>query len=323
MFRARSEFKTGLARFLGAPGPDLLTLTGNTTQGLNIVAAGLPWRAGDRVLLNRMEFPANVYPFLNLERLGVAVDWADPVDGRLPLEAFAAQVTPDTRLISVSLVQFLNGSRTDLASLGAFCRERAIWLVVDGIQGVGAIPFDLRETPVDALACGGAKWLMWPMGTGFLYLSPRMFEAVHPVHAGWLGVKDAWNFRDYALEFLDTAERFEGGTLNWMGFTLAGRRMARFLDLGSAAMWERVRRLADRLFDGFRALGVEVVSPPDPEARSGIVSIRVAEPQRVLERLTAAGVVLSLRENILRFSPHIGNIEADIDRALESLAASL
>ena len=224
MVDLRSALKAGLARFLGAASPDFLTLTTNTTHGLNTIASGLPWREGDRVLLNRMEFPANIYPFLNLERFGVGVDWAESVDGRLPLETVAAKVTPATRLVSISFVQFLNGYKADLAALGAFCRGRGIWLVVDGIQGLGAVPFDLAETPVDALAAGGAKWLMWPMGTGFLYLSPKMLDAVQPAHAGWLGVQDAWNFRDYELKFLDTAERFEGGTLNWMGLSLARQR---------------------------------------------------------------------------------------------------
>jgi selenocysteine lyase/cysteine desulfurase len=269
-----------------------------------------------------MEFPANVYPFLNLERLGAAVDWADPVDGRLPLEAFAAKVTPRTRLIAVSFVQFLAGFRADLAALGAFCRERDIRLVVDGIQGLGAVPFDLAETPVDALSCGGAKWMMWPQGTGFLYLSPAMLEAVRPVHAGWLGVKDAWNFRDYRLEFLDTAERFEGGTLNWLGYALAFERMEQFLRLGREAMWARVRMLADRLADGFQALGMEIVTPLAPGERSGIVTIRVPEPEKVLQRLASAGIVLSLREGVLRFSPHVGNTEEDIDRALKALKAN-
>ncbi len=319
----RAALKADIARFIGAASADLITLTGNTTHGLNIAAAGLAWEPGDRVLLNRMEFPANIYPFLNLERLGVAVDWADPVDGRLPLEAWVGKVTARTRLVSVSLVQFLNGFTADLAALGAFCRDRGIWLVVDGIQGVGAIPFDLATTPVDALSCGGAKWMMWPQGTGFLYLSPALLEAVRPVHAGWLGVKDAWNFHDYRLEFLDTAERFEGGTLNWLGYSLAFERMKQFLRLGREAIWARVRRLADRLADGFQALGAEIVTPLAPRERSGIVTIRVPEPEQVLQRLTAAGIVLSLREGVLRFSPHVGNTEEDIDCALEALKAAL
>lgn len=323
MVEMRTALKAGLASFLGAPSPDLLALTGNTTQGLNIVAGGLPWKAGDRILLNRMEFPANIYPFLNLERLGVTVDWADPVEGRLPLEVFAARVTPRTRLIAISFVQFLNGYRADLGALGVFCRDRGIWLVVDGIQGVGAVPFDLAETPVDALACGGAKWLMWPMGTGFVYLGPRMLEAVQPVQAGWLGVKDAWNFRDYRLDFLDTAERFEGGTLNWMGLSLAGRRVDRFLALGRESIWTRVRALADRLANGLQALGVEMLSPMEAGTRSGIVSIRVPSPERVHERLADSRVVLSLREGVLRFSPHVGNNDEDVDRALEALAPIL
>ena len=318
----RDRLKGDIAAFIGAPSGDGIALVPNTSTGLNIVASGLPWKRGDRVLLNTLEFPANIYPFLNLERLGVRVDWIRPRDGRISVEAVAKALRPRTRLLSVSFVQFLNGFRADLEAIGKLCRERGVWFVVDGIQGLGAVPLDVKKCPIDALASGGAKWLMWPMGTGFLYCAPELLKAVHPAHAGWLAVKDAWNFREYKLDFLETAEKFEGATLNWMGLAVAHRMLREFLALGRERIWERVRALSTRLLEGCEDLGLEIVTPKEPEHRSGIVTIHVPDAENVHRRLNRAGVIVSLREGLLRISPHCTNTPEDVERLLAILARS-
>jgi len=313
------DFKRDIARLVHAPSPDGVAMVPNTTTGLNIVASGLPWKKGDRVLLNTLEFPANVYPFLNLERLGVKVDWIRPADGRITVQAVQRALTPRTRLLTISFVQFLNGFRADLEALGALCRKRGIWFVVDGIQGLGVAPLDVEKCRIDALASGGAKWLMWPMGTGFLYCAPRLLKAVHPAHLGWLAVKDAWNFREYKPDLLDTAEKFEGGTLNWMGIAVAHRMLKEFLALGENEIWRRIQALSARLLEGCADLGLELVTPMEPAHRSGIASIRVPDPEKAHQWLTRRKAILSLREGILRISPHCTNTENEVERLLDLL----
>jgi selenocysteine lyase/cysteine desulfurase len=323
MMSLRKDFKKDIARLIHAPSPDGIALVPNTTTGLNIVASGLPWKKEDRVLLNTLEFPANVYPFLNLERLGVKVDWIRPKDGRITVETVQRALKPRTRLLAVSFVQFLNGFRADLEALGALCRKRGVWFVVDGIQGLGVVPLDVEKCRIDALASGGAKWLMWPMGTGFLYCGPRLLKAIHPSHVGWLSVKDAWNFREYKLDLLDTAEKFEGGTLNWMGISVAHRMLKEFLALGEKNIWKRVHTLSTRLLEGCGDLGLELVTPKEPEHRPGIVSVRLPDPEEVHRRLTRHKTVVSLREGILRFSPHCTNTENEVERLLDLLKSFL
>jgi selenocysteine lyase/cysteine desulfurase len=313
------EFKGKIARLINAEGPDTIACVENTSAGLNMVASGIEWKAGDRILLNTMEFPANVYPFLNLERKGVEVDFITPVDGRLPLEIIAAAVQPRTRMISISFVQFLNGFRADLPALGQFCRARDILLVVDAIQGVGVIPMDVRAWGIDALATGGHKWLMWPMGTGFLYVAPHLLEKIIPAQPGWLSVKDSWNLFDYRLDFLETAEKFEGGTLNWLGLYVAREMLEHFLMLGVEHIWRRIFLLTDRFIRGLKTLPVQLVTPQDPDCRSGIVSFRVREPEKLMDVLTAHRILASLREGRIRFSFHCTNNEDDIQRILEVL----
>jgi len=315
----RGRLKDDIASFIGAPSGDGIALVPNTSTGLNIVASGLPWKRGDQVLLNTLEFPANIYPFLNLERLGVHADWIRPRDGRISVADVAGALRPRTRLLSISFVQFLNGFRTDLETIGKLCRKRGVWFVVDGIQGLGAVPLDVKKCRIDALASGGAKWLMWPMGTGFLYCAPELLKAIHPAHAGWLAVKDAWNFREYKLDFLETAEKFEGATLNWMGLSVAHRMLREFLALGRERIWTRIKALSTRILEGCENLGLEIITPKEPEHRSGIVTIRVPDAEKVHRRLARAGVVISLREGLLRISPHCTNTEEDVERLLRIL----
>jgi cysteine desulfurase / selenocysteine lyase len=318
----RDRFKADIAALIGAPSGKGIALVPNTSTGLNIVASGLPWKRGDRVILNTLEFPANIYPFLNLERLGVKVDWIRPHDGRISVEAVASALRPRTRLLSISFVQFLNGYRADLEAIGKLCRARGVWFVVDGIQGLGAVPMDVKKFRIDALASGGAKWLMWPMGTGFLYCAPELLKALHPAHAGWLGVKDALNFRDYRLDFLETAEKFEGATLNWMGLAVAHRMLREFLTLGREGIWRRVHSLSTRILEGCGELGLEVVTPREPDHRSGIVTLRVPDAEKAHRRLARKGVVISLREGLLRISPHCTNTSEEVEQLLEILARS-
>jgi len=312
-------FREQIARLIQAEGPETIACVENTSAGLNMVAGGLDWKPGDRILLNSMEFPSNVYPFLNLKRRGVAVDFLQPEAGRLSTERIAAKVQPRTRMISISFVQFLNGFRADLAALGRFCRARGIYLVVDAIQGAGVIPLDVRAWGIDALATGGHKWLMWPMGTGFLYVAPRLLAELVPAQAGWLSVKDSWNLFDYRLDFLDTAEKFEGGTLNWLGFYLARKMVARFLELGVENIWQRIFRLTELFLQGLTELPVHVVTPTARECRSGIVSFRTGNPECLMEVLAAHRILASLREGVIRFSFHCTNTDDDVRQILEVL----
>lgn len=316
----KALFKQNIATLVGADNCADIALTDNTSRGLNIVASGLNWHPGDRIILNRLEFPANVYPFMNLERLGVEIDWVTPVDGEIRPEDIFDAVRPQTRMVSISFVQFLNGFRADLGMIGRFCHENDILFVVDGIQGVGIVPMDVRRFHIDALATGGHKWLMWPMGLGFLYLSPELREKIYPVNAGWLSVKNAWDLLNYDLDFLDSAECFELGTLNFMGLTAAHEALTRFHQLRIERIHERILGLTDRLIRGVEALDMTLLTPKAYAKRAGIISIRMPAPEQAVTHLQHERIYAAVREGVMRFSIHCTNNEDDIDRILAALA---
>ncbi|NTV47782.1 MAG: aminotransferase class V-fold PLP-dependent enzyme, partial [Chlorobiales bacterium] len=196
-----------VANFIGCASKSIAFVQ-NTSYGLNLLAQGLKWRKGDRIILYEREFPANVYPFLNLEKRGVKVDFVKDHNGEIYLDDIEKLITPRTRLVSLSFVQFLTGYRLDLKALATLCHKHEVICSIDAIQGLGALPVDCKDSGIDFLACGGHKWAMSPMGTGFICVSDSLLERLDPVMVGWTSVDDAWNMLDYRLELLPDARRY-------------------------------------------------------------------------------------------------------------------
>ena len=127
-------------------GVDEVAFTKNTSQGLSIVANSIPWQRGDVIVTVRGEFPANVYPWLALRKLGVQVRFVEPRHGHIMLEDLR-QALRGARMLAISWVQYSTGFRIDLAAVSALCREMHVLLCLDAIQGVGALPLDLAVDP--------------------------------------------------------------------------------------------------------------------------------------------------------------------------------
>jgi len=164
-----AETKSILASMINTL-PERIAFTDNTSNGFNILAQSIQWQKGDRILLNDIEFPANVYPFLNLKRIGVEVDFVKSENGKVSAEMIIDSVKTGTKLISVSFVQFLSGYRIDLEKLGQFCSKNGIIFSVDAIQGLGALTLDVDKCNVDFLSCGTQKWLLGFQCLFFFYI---------------------------------------------------------------------------------------------------------------------------------------------------------
>ncbi|HIE39434.1 MAG TPA: aminotransferase class V-fold PLP-dependent enzyme [Anaerolineales bacterium] len=303
------------ARLIGAT-PEEIGFVQNTSLGLNIAAQSLPLEPGDNVIFCDMEFPSNVYPWMLLERQrGVEARRIPHDGGGLTLAALERHADDRTRVVTVSSVEFLTGFRTDLEALGAWCRERSIYFVVDGIQSVGAVPLDVRACYVDFLSCGGPKWLMGPIGLGFLYCRQELLERLTPPMAGCVSVVGREDWLDYDLTFLPSAARFELGGSNLVGMVGLLSAVELLLEVGVEAIHARTLHLTDRLIADLERRGYRVASNLDPARRSAIVSFAVpGDPQAAHARLQGAGVAVSLRETYIRVSPHGYNTEDEIAR---------
>jgi selenocysteine lyase/cysteine desulfurase len=294
----------------------------NTSEGIGFVAEGLPWQPGDNVVTAAEEYPANLYPWMNLAVRGVELRRVPSRGSRVEIDDIRAAVDARTRLVSLSFVEFASGFRNDLDAVGALCRERGLLFFVDAIQGLGVLPLDVQKTPIDFLAADGHKWLLGPEGAGLFYIRRELVERLHTVSVGWNSVVDAWDSARIDFRLKPHAERWENGTLNVGGILALGASLGLLLEIGVEKLAERVLYLTEHLCEGARRRGLPVFSSRRDADRSGIVSLALADPGALVRRCRDAGVVVSARVGRLRVSPHAYNSTDDLDRLLDLLGAA-
>jgi selenocysteine lyase/cysteine desulfurase len=337
MDEMRAAARPACATLIGAR-EDEIALVESTTHGLSLAADAIPLQAGDRVLLSDLEFLQVAVPWTQKKKDGIEIDVVPNQRGEVRAEDFAARITPRTRVITVSTVQWSNGYRLDLAAFSRLCRERGIWLVVDAIQQLGASPLNVQQTPVDVLACGGHKWLNSPFGCGFLYIHRESQARMRPPTAGYLDIEDpagGWGeyfqtptitpVQDY--KYVPTARRLEtGGTANYPGAVGLAASLKLIRELGPERIEAHIRELTDSLITGVDALGIEVVTPRAPQNRSGMVTFSVGTAEQnvaLMTRLQARKILVSVRYTSgvggVRVSCHFYNSQEDVDRLLSAV----
>lgn len=315
---------------------DEIALVESTTHGLNIAASAIPLERGDHILLCDLEFLEVALPWRERQQAdALEIDVAPNRNGEIRLADIADRMTSRTKVVSISSVQWSNGFRCDLKALSALCRERRIWLVVDAIQQLGAMPIDVQETPIDFLACGGHKWLNSPFGMGFLYIRREAVPRLRPPIAGYLSLENpagGWGnyFQTPSItpmtehRCVQEARRYEvGGTANYPGAIGLAASLKLINELGTARIAERIYELTDHLLAGLNALGVSVVTPVAREHRSGIVTFSIGSPKQnvaLMEHLLDYKVLTSVRYTSqvggVRVSCHFYNSIADLDHLL-------
>jgi cysteine desulfurase / selenocysteine lyase len=334
-FDARHE----IARLIHAQ-EDEIALVESTSHGLNIVAEALPLERGDHVLLGDLEFMEVALPWCQKRDRGeIEVDLVPNDRGEIHIKDIAARITPRTKVLAISSVQWSNGYRVDLNELSRLCKGAGVWLVVDAIQQLGAFPIDVLETPVDFLACGGHKWLNAPFGQGFLYVRrevlPRLrrpltgYLSLEPPAGGWgdyFQTPSITPVRDY--RFIEEARALEiGGTANYPGAVGLAASIQLLNDLGPRQITAQIQSLTDQLIAGLSRIGAELRTPPAAVHRSGIIAFTLGSPERnlsLMEHLLDHKVMVSVRYTSgvggVRVSCHFFNSALDIERLLELTA---
>jgi selenocysteine lyase/cysteine desulfurase len=323
MWMKRVEDVRRLAgRLLGADPLDVAFVK-NTSEGVGIVAEGLPWQPGDNIVTAAEEYPANLYPWMNLAGRGVECRRVPSRGGRVEIDDLRAAIDGRTRLVSLSFVEYASGFRNDLDAVGGLCRERGILFFVDAIQGLGVLPLDVGRSPIDFLAADGHKWLLGPEGAGIFYIRRELVDRLHPVGVGWNSVVGAWDFGTTDFRLKPHAGRWESGSLNVGGLQALGASLDLLLRHGTDAIAARLLELTDHLCDQASRAGLTVFSSRRPADRSGIVSLTVpGDPRELVRRCRAAGVVINQRAGRVRVSPHAYNTIDELDRLVELLGAS-
>lgn len=316
--------RVGAARLVGGEA-DEITLSPNTSYGINLGAACAA--AGDPgvIVVSEGEFPANVYPWLALEERGFRVERI-PVDARgWPREgALLERIrADDVRALAVSAVQFHNGYLADLRRLGSACRAEGVLFVVDAIQAAGVVPLDVEAMRIDVLAAGGHKWLCSPFGSGFAWVRAELRSRFDPPAPSWLAYADSRDFSSlvgYGRAYVPDGRKFELATLGVQDHGGLAASVELLLEVGIEAIREHVRRLQEPVLEWASSRGdVEAATPPDVARRAGIVAFRGDAVRPLAFRLKDAGVDVAVREGLLRFAPHLYNTAEEIDQVVEVL----
>jgi selenocysteine lyase/cysteine desulfurase len=316
------------AEFISAE-PDEIALLGPTSLGLSLFANGIAWQPGDEVLCYHGDYPANVYPWLELRRRGVTVRFLEPTEpGAITPDLVAAALTPRTRLVALASAHFFTGYRIDVDAIGRLLHERGVLFSLDAIQTLGAFPLSVEH--VDFLSADAHKWLLGPLAIGIVYVKRRHFDLVRPTLLGAWNVKSPKFIAQDHVEFVPTAQRYEPGVLNAAGIYGMKAAIELIASHGLESVAARLLELKAHLVAQLEPLGFAILGPTSGANATSITTFRhaAASSTALFAALEKANVVASLRHDredrdYLRFSPHFYNTEAELHTAVGVLRAAL
>lgn len=319
--KVRQRIKFILSALLNCS-PDELCLIHNTAEGMNFISHGLKLSAGDEVILLENEYPSNVYPWWHLRRKGVKLV-TTPM-GTTPddfFRKFESSITAKTRAASLSAVHWCTGMPLPLSRIGRLCRQRGVDLVVDGAQGVGVQPLDVKKDGVGYMAFSAWKWLLGPLGLGVLYVSEERLDELDPIFIGTSSVVRESEYLPYKSELKPTADRFLVSTANFSDWVYFEAALDFLHHIGFAAVRERIFDLSEHLANGLRRIGFEILSDRFPDSSSGIVVCETPTiaANVVLQHLAENKIVAAERLGRIRFSPHVYNSTRQLDRVVRVL----
>jgi selenocysteine lyase/cysteine desulfurase len=260
----------------------------------------------------------------SLKPLGVEVRLVDIRATRGPEQDLLATCDENTRLLSVSSVQYADGFKMDLESIGSFCRKNDILYCVDAIQSLGALPFDLQAVGADFVVADGHKWMLGPEGLALLYSKPEIRTELKLRQYGWHMLANPGDFDRPDWSVSDTGTRFECGSPNMLGIHALHASLSLLLQTGMEQVSRRLLENTDFLFKGIDSLpGLSLISDPEPARRSGIVTFSPGKlhPQKVADQLMREGIICAARGGGIRFSPHFYTRRKQMEKGLNTVEA--
>jgi len=324
-WQAVLDFQEDIGRVLGAQGSSVAPML-NVTRAMAAVASCFDWRGErNKIVTTAMEF-TTTRPFLTgLEREGAELVVVPSDDGvTVDPERVAAAIDERTRLVVCSHVFFRSGALMDLKRVAAAAREHGAYALGDGYQTAGCVPIDVKDLGVDFYVGGCHKWLCGGPGAGFLYVRPGLIGELRPRLTGWFGLKDPFSY-DPGPGGLDLSEgihRLLAGTPNIPGLYAAREGVRAVLEAGIDRVRERSKAMTSRVAAEAGSVGIEVRSPAEADARSGMVCLQFEGSEAATAALNERGVVVDWRPDCgLRVSPHFYTSDAELDRFFSELAS--
>ena len=331
--RVRGKF----ARLIGAA-PDEIAIVKNVSEGINAIVTSLKWQRGENaVLCADIEHPNSTYALYNMrDRHGIEVRAVPATaDFATPVAAIASAIDGKTRMVIASTVTYTTGGRTDLDALGKLCRDRGIFLLVDGAQSIGALELDMGRTPIDAMTVGASKYLCGPYGFGFLYVRRERAQSMQPGSLARYGI-DLGNVHEgekggSEYKLMPGARRFELGSYNYSGANAVDVSLDLIAGVGVPAIEQHVLAIARAFTAGLLKLNLPVMSGRVEKHFSHVVLVgkpdrdvaTEAQLQDLHAHLLENHVKSSIRHGRLRFAFHFYNTLQEVDTVLSLIRARI
>ncbi len=297
---------------------DEIVFTSNTSMGINLAAASIPFEKGDNVVITDLEFPSNVYPWMNLSGKNIDVKFVKHRDEGFRIEQFEELIDNKTKAVSISWIMSGTGEQSDIEGIGKLCKRKGIYFIIDAIQGLGVLPLDVKKVHADFVVSGFFKWMFGPDGIAFVYINRDILDRLYTPYAGWAGMKERFSYNKYNFLLADGARRFETGNMNFSAIYGVGEA----LNMVSGVEQE----ITDRVIGLTRYLrrelasipGVEICSPLCNEKISGITLFKTSSDIDLFSRLKKENIVVNYRNGI-RVSPHFYNTKSQIELLLNTI----
>jgi len=314
-FEDHDRLRGKLARLINATADEIAFMP-NACTGLGILMNGLSWSPGDEILTLEGEFPNHIYAPAFQSNQGVRLI-------EKPWPALLDAITPQTRLVAISAVNYTSGLRVPLHELSTQLRSRGILLYLDATQMLGALRLDFQDCQPDMLTVNCYKWMLAPNGAAFMAVHPGLRKRLSPLTLGWRSHYDWRNVDNLHLgppELMQSAEKYEGGMLASSVLYALEASVDLMFELGPETIEQRVLDLATKTRTLLRELGAE----PLPYDDTAIIAARFPgrDASLLARELKQRGVIVSARHGMLRVSTHFYNDESDLsglDRALRQI----
>lgn len=312
-----NRLKNQLAQLINAPSVDEIALVKNTSEALSFVAYGLDWATGDKVVTSDEEFPSNMIPWESLANQGVQVNKVHLKDADDPTAALISQLDDQTKLLTISSVQYASGLRVDLERLGHACQDKGILFCIDAIQSIGAFPVDVQKYNADFMMADGHKWMLGPEGLGVFYCRQSAINKLKLTQYGWHMVEEMGNYDNPEWTTASSARRFECGSPNMLSIHALSASISLLLDIGMDTVSREVIKRGQYVIEKvLQNPSLELLTNPDNEGNNIIVfKSKNGSTDSLFDDLTARQVVCAKRGGGIRFSPHFYTPFEVIDRA--------
>lgn len=318
--KKEKEIRSQLKTLLNAATIDDIALVKSTSEAISFVAYGLDWQQGDNIVSSNEEFPSNRIPWESLSDQGVEFRQADLNSDDSPEQALFALVDSNTRLLTISSIQFASGLRLDLEKIGQFCKANHILFCVDAIQSLGAVDFDVQAYQADFVMADGHKWMFGPEGLGVFYTHAKSRSKLKLTEYGWHMMANFHNYENKPWKIHPGAQRFECGSPNMLGIHAWSASLSLLLETGMSNIETSVIENATYLMHKIGSLPkLTLLTNPHVGQKSGIVLFKhnTIDNNQLYKHLQDNGVVCALRGGGIRFSPHFYHTQAKLDRAIE------